>query len=175
MRHAKLTPDKFLLPHEVEATRARLHLLNECFSCYFELLFETGMRASEALNLERRDLIGNDRIFVRTLKFGVPRTVTVPALLYSRILKLCETGVPFPYSLRRADQMWRILRPVMKVPKSMHSIRHTVARDAYRATRDIRGVMQLLGHANISNTMIYLDVDSEEQISNVLNQMRGVS
>jgi site-specific recombinase XerD len=42
-----------------------------------------------------------------------------------------------------------------------HSLRHAGATAAFRATRDLRGVQELLGHASISTTQRYLHLDED--------------
>ena len=45
---------------------------------------------------------------------------------------------------------------------SMHSLRHRFATRAYRGTRNIRAVQELLGHTNVAITQRYTAVDDEE-------------
>lgn len=44
----------------------------------------------------------------------------------------------------------------------LHSLRHTRARMQYKEQKDIRAIQELLGHASIANTMIYL-IDVEDK------------
>ena len=43
-----------------------------------------------------------------------------------------------------------------------HILRHTFATDLYRETKNIRLVQKALGHAALSNTMIYTHIHDEE-------------
>lgn len=43
-----------------------------------------------------------------------------------------------------------------------HSLRHAGATAAYRATRNLRAVQQLLGHASIATTERYIHIDADE-------------
>ncbi|SKT96139.1 tyrosine-type recombinase/integrase [Mycobacteroides abscessus] len=45
---------------------------------------------------------------------------------------------------------------------TMHKLRHRFATRAYRATRNIRAVQKLLGHASVATTQIYTAVDDHE-------------
>ncbi|OBK04066.1 recombinase XerD [Mycolicibacterium fortuitum] len=44
----------------------------------------------------------------------------------------------------------------------MHTLRHRFATRAYRATRNLRAVQMLLGHASVATTQRYLAVDDDE-------------
>ena len=43
-----------------------------------------------------------------------------------------------------------------------HTLRHTFATDLYRDTKNIKLVQKALGHAALSNTMIYTHIHDEE-------------
>lgn len=45
---------------------------------------------------------------------------------------------------------------------TMHKLRHRFATRAYRATRNIRAVQRMLGHASVATTQIYTAVDDHE-------------
>lgn len=45
---------------------------------------------------------------------------------------------------------------------TMHKLRHRFATRAYRATRNIRAVQKMLGHASVATTQIYTAVDDHE-------------
>lgn len=45
---------------------------------------------------------------------------------------------------------------------TMHTLRHRFATRAYRATRNLRAVQMLLGHASVATTQRYLAVDDDE-------------
>ncbi len=52
------------------------------------------------------------------------------------------------------------------IPKDVHPhmLRHTFATEFYRQTKDIRLTQKMLGHADLSTTMIYthiVDADAE--------------
>ena len=57
------------------------------------------------------------------------------------------------------------------IPKHCHphTLRHTFATEIYRQTKDIRGVQKMLGHADLSTTMIYTHIVDDD----VENAMRG--
>ncbi|QSM74619.1 tyrosine-type recombinase/integrase [Mycobacteroides abscessus subsp. massiliense] len=46
---------------------------------------------------------------------------------------------------------------------TMHKLRHRFATRAYRGTRDIRAVQELLGHSSVATTQLYTAVDDDEK------------
>jgi integrase/recombinase XerC len=54
-------------------------------------------------------------------------------------------------------------RRTLKVPVSMHQLRHWLGVNVQRRHRDIRVTMAMLGHASLQSTQIYTDADEEQQ------------
>ena len=160
-----------LRPEEVErlvsAARDPLDLL------IVALLFETGLRAQEAVGLRLRDVdTGRREIRVRNAKYGEERVVlygplTEQALAiwlalnprlgpddpllgisYSGLYKRLKTLA------RRAGLDPRRVRP--------HVLRHTFATEALRRGVPLPVVQRLLGHHDIKVTQIYLHLLDED-------------
>lgn len=49
-----------------------------------------------------------------------------------------------------------------------HTLRHRFATEAYRGSRDLRAVQELLGHASVATTQIYVGLDTEALTNAVL-------
>jgi integrase len=155
-------------------------------ACFLQLLKETGMRAGEAWNLKWTDL-NTER---RTL------TVTPEKNSKPRQLKLSTKLIAMLNQLpRRSDQIfgggnyndfarWYYMRRRLLAEKlgnsrlrriSFKTFRHWKATTEYHRTRDILHVMQLLGHKNIRNTLVYthlIGFESDEFVCKVAHNVR---
>lgn len=139
-----------------------------------ELLYSTGARISELIDLDRND-VKNPITSLRLLgKGGKERIVPVgkyavdalekylvrarPALLASgndRALFLNQRGT----RLSR-QSAWEIIRTAAKnagieIEISPHTMRHSFATHLLDGGADIRTVQELLGHASVATTQIY--------------------
>ncbi|MBN2211232.1 MAG: tyrosine recombinase XerD [Sedimentisphaerales bacterium] len=145
-----------------------------------ELLYATGLRASEAANLTLKDI--NFQIgYIRCIGKGrkeriVPIHQTAldaindylrdlrPKLLGSRTtgqLFLSRTG----QALSRIE-VWRIVRRSaiaagMPGKITPHTLRHCFGSHLLQGGADLRIVQELLGHADVTTTQIYTHVDQE--------------
>lgn len=54
----------------------------------------------------------------------------------------------------------KLIRRELRVATT-HQLRHRFGTDAYAASRDLRAVQELLGHANVSTTVLYTQVERE--------------
>jgi integrase/recombinase XerC len=59
-------------------------------------------------------------------------------------------------------QVGDLVRQVLPEGYSMHKLRHRFASRAYRGSRNLRAIQELLGHSSIATTERYLAVDDQE-------------
>jgi integrase/recombinase XerD len=145
-----------------------------------ELLYATGLRASELAFLKTSDLnidIGYLRCFGKGKKeriIPVGRTAVAAAIDYllklrpslhksfsGDILFLSRTGRP----LGRIE-IWRLIKKYAAragMPKNLtvHTLRHCFATHLLAGGADLRSVQEMLGHVDIATTQIYTHVDQE--------------
>lgn len=141
-----------------------------------ELLYSSGLRLAElaGLNLPALDL--KDRTVTVTGKGGKMRIVPVGAKAVTAVrawlaerTKLAAPGEPAVFlgrngrrlgaraiQLRLADFARRAGLPVKLYP---HLFRHSFASHLLESSHDLRGVQELLGHANLSTTQVYTHLD----------------
>ena len=118
------------------------------------LLYGTGMRLMEGMRLRIKD-VDFDRhvIVVREAKGGKDRVVMLPrslapALRMQLLAARCQWEAD-----RQAVALAGIAKPV-----SVHTLRHSFATHLLQSGTDIRTVQELLGHSDVSTTMIYTHV-----------------
>jgi integrase/recombinase XerC len=142
------------------------------------LLYGSGLRISEALGLKVKDAPSAERDVVRIIgKGGKERLVPLlPVIITAvdRYRALC------PYPLDRDDLLFRgvkggplspriiqlameRLRGALGLPETAtpHALRHSFATHLLSAGADLRQIQELLGHASLSTTQIYTEVDRE--------------
>jgi len=142
-------------------------------STYLQLLKETGTRRSEALNLKWVDIDFRAKtVRVTPLKGGNPRVLKISDKLIGILndLKRRNTSEKV-FSYKNAFYLQKTFekqrkRAARKLGNSrilrihFHTFRHWKATMEYHKTKDILHVMQLLGHKNIKNTLIYTQLVS---------------
>ncbi len=141
-----------------------------------ELLYSSGLRLSELVQLDLTDLDLKDRT-VRVLGKGsktriVPvgaHAITALGLWLRERVALAgpvETAVFVGRNGTRlgarAIQLrvarWARLQGI-GIPVHPHMFRHSFATHLLESSHDLRGVQELLGHANISTTQVYTHLD----------------
>jgi integrase/recombinase XerC len=144
------------------------------------LLYGCGLRISEALSLTRADVPMAETIRV-TGKGGKTRAVPVlPAVRDALAGYVAE--MPFilaphdalfrakrggPFSPRHAQAMVQLLRGRLGLPDSAtpHALRHSFATHLLGAGADLRSIQELLGHASLSTTQRYTEVNAAALLS----------
>jgi len=143
-----------------------------------ELLYGTGLRVSEACNLDLddidRDRYGVPMLLVRRGKGGKSRQVPIGgaadralvAYLPARKGLAATGGALFvnaagqrltPRSVQRMVKRWTIAGGV-HADATPHSLRHSFATHLLDEGVDLRAIQEMLGHASLGSTQIYTKV-----------------
>jgi integrase/recombinase XerC len=140
------------------------------------LLYGSGLRISEALSLKRGDAPVRGRDMLRvTGKGGKTRVVPVLPIASEAVehyLKLCPmrpgSDDPLFVGARGKRLSPRIIqlkiaraRAALALPETAtpHALRHSFATHLLGAGADLRAIQELLGHASLSTTQGYTEVD----------------
>lgn len=143
----------------------------------FALLYGGGLRISEALSLRRRDAPRSaGDVLTITGKGGKVRQVPVLPLIVDSIttylaLSPWKTGPEGPLFLgakggplspRIIQLAMEGLRGALGLPDSAtpHALRHSFATHLLARGGDLRTIQELLGHASLSTTQVYTEVDT---------------
>ena len=142
------------------------------------LLYGSGLRISEALSLARKDAPVRGRDMLRVTGKG-DKTRVVPVLpivreAVERYLSLCPmqqgSDDPLFVGARGGPLSPRIIqlviaraRGALGLPETAtpHALRHSFATHLLGAGADLRAIQELLGHASLSTTQGYTEVDRE--------------
>ena len=146
------------------------------------LLYGSGLRISEALGLTRREAPINGRDVLRIVgKGGKERlapVLPVTQAAIARYLDLCEIKLEPDGPLFRGAKSGRLsprivqlamerLRASLELPATAtpHALRHSFATHLLSAGADLRQIQELLGHASLSTTQVYTEVDRERLLA----------
>ncbi|MBC7831594.1 MAG: tyrosine recombinase XerC [Hyphomicrobium sp.] len=146
------------------------------------LLYGCGLRIAEALSIKAKDAPTPDRDVLRiTGKGGKQRLVPVLPVVrdaVARYLQLCpyplEPDEPMfrgakggPLSPRLIQLAMERLRETLDLPATAtpHALRHSFATHLLSAGGDLRQIQELLGHASLSTTQAYTEVDRDRLLA----------
>jgi integrase/recombinase XerC len=146
------------------------------------LLYGSGLRIAEALAIARKDAPSSKREVLRVVgKGGKERLVPVLPVIcdaIGRYIALC----PYPLapdmplflgakggrlSPRVVQLVMQRLRPALGLPDTAtpHALRHSFATHLLSTGADLRQIQELLGHASLSTTQVYTEVDRERLLA----------
>jgi len=147
----------------------------------FEVMYSSGLRVSELVNLKIDDINLADGLLKIKGKGDKERIVPViPKTIYSlkkyieyrnkKYRKLTDTPYIFLSKLRKKlsrVEVWKQLKKYAKLAKidfqkiHPHIIRHSFASHLLESGADLRVIQELLGHSSITTTQIYTHVNKE--------------
>jgi integrase/recombinase XerD len=150
------------------------------YKLFYTLIYSAGLRLSEAINIKVSDIDMERRtIHVREsknrksrytvlsakalvmLKFYLNRYKPESILFYSRRGKTCKM------QKRHCQQVFHDLVLQARITKKahVHTLRHSFATHLLEHDTSIFYIMQLLGHASITSTLIYLHMQKPESMN----------
>lgn len=174
---------KFIAPAEMNRVLTELDEETEGFtslrnSLVLNLLYQTGMRASEMVNLtdERVDTARSElkvlgkRNKERLIPFGDSlkslidnyRAVRPAAIAPGQPFLVDEDGAPLNYNRVYAIVRNALDGRVSSSKRSPHVLRHSFATDLLNNGADLTSVRKLLGHESLATTQIYTHVSVAE-------------
>lgn len=130
-------------------------------------LFRTGLRVSELINIEKRD-IKQDALIVRDGKGNKDRAVTIDNDLRMDLIQRAD-------GLNKHDKLFdmtrqNVFRIVKKYAKQVgdiehitpHTLRHSYAVYCLKSGCRLTSVARWLGHSDINTTRIYLELTGSD-------------
>lgn len=148
--------------------------------CMLYMGYASGMRVSEVVNIEIKD-IDSDRkvITIRAAKGKKDRQVMLSETLLELLRTYYKAYRPKrwlfegenkhePYSTRSLQMVFKRAKDKADIKKevSFHSLRHSFATHLLEGGTDLRIIQELLGHAHIDTTLRYTHV-SNKVIANI--------
>jgi len=130
------------------------------------VLYHTGMRLSEALNLKAEDITDNYIHLYRT-KSGKARAIPIHTAISEVLIRFINKPKLTVYGY---ENQFRRLRKQLGLPKEarLHDLRHTFATNLCEKGVSVDVVSKLLGHSNIQTTLIYARV-SDRRLSQAID------
>jgi len=161
------------IPHEREIDDL-IAGCNKHIAAFLQIIKETGARSGEVFNLKWIDIDIEGKILTVTPEKGSsPRVFKISNKLVSMLNSLPREGervfsayktlrsISCTFERNRKRLAYKLGNPrILKI--SFHTLRHWKATIEYHKTKDILYVMQMLGHRNIKNTLIYTQLISSE-------------
>ncbi|MGQ0673587.1 MAG: tyrosine recombinase XerC [Hyphomicrobium sp.] len=146
------------------------------------LLYGSGLRISEALGLKPSDVPSADRdVLLIAGKGGKERLVPILPVTRAAIARyrslvpysLAPDGPLFlgakggPLSPRLIQLVMQRMRAALGLPETAtpHALRHSFATHLLATGADLRQIQELLGHASLSTTQAYTDVDRDRLLA----------
>ncbi len=145
----------------------------------FMLLYGCGLRINEALSLNLKDLPRDG--FLRVMGKGQKERLVPTLPLVEKTLNEYIEECPYPSSQNRAiflgsrggrlnqgvaQKAMRDIRGLLGLPENAtpHALRHSYATHLLQNGANLREIQELLGHASLSTTQRYTELNAEEML-----------
>jgi len=146
-------------------------------SALLELLYGSGLRATELVTLDVRAIVGDRAFVILRGKGGRERLVPVSdraRMAVARWTEVRPTGSAWLFPSGKAHlsrvRLFQLIRELASdagIPPervSPHVLRHAFATHLLEGGADLRALQTMLGHADIATTEIYTHVDSKRLV-----------
>ena len=164
---------RYLRPEQIKAIIAKAEELHPQFVQMLNFCLWTGARRNEALALTWPDVSLEGEIPQAVLagKGGRQRIIPLAPELVKMLLPLKkEAGLVFPPIHESTATHWFhdiALACAPPIRARLHDFRHSAATYMLANGMPVRMVQEILGHADISTTMKYLDVIKEHLVREI--------
>ena len=156
--------------------------------CIVTLLFKTGIRVSELVNIKLNNIQGNKLLVVRKgnkedcVYLNKQCLESIKEYMDNRVVdKVSEEERKYLFISRvKKGISKRAVEDIMKglyktaglTDKKYvtHTARHTTGTNVYKKTKDILMVAKVLGHENINTSKIYITID-EDDVKNIMEDL----
>ena len=150
------------------------------------LIYSTGIRISEALNINNSSFIGNDliKVYGKGKKERILPLLPIAKLEIDEYKELCPYKNLFDkylfvskkgkkYSATLFQKLLQKIRRLLNLSEDItpHCFRHSFATDLLNAGASIRVIQSLLGHENLSTTQIYTHLDYKKLLTEYEDKM----
>ena len=149
------------------------HIKNLKHKLMIEIIYSSGLRVSELINLKRED-IDSDKDLIRILQSkGKKDRVTILSKKVKKDLfdYLCKTkfkkdylfeGRDGKYSIKAVQKILEKASKIINKKVTPHMLRHSFATHLLESGTDIRYIQKLLGHVRLETTSIYTHVAKKD-------------
>lgn len=158
---------------------------NTKHSLIVKLLYSSGLRLSELVNLKVGDLELEEKIgWVRSGKGAKDRLFILSNRVSDELREFIKnkkedeyvfTGYNGRMSARNVQKLIKLAAKKAGIDKKVtpHTLRHSLATHLLESGENIRKIQELLGHASLSTTQIYTHISTEElkKIKNPLDNL----
>ena len=173
---AVLTPDEVrALIGSADTEKSRLII---------SLLYSSGLRVSELVNLKVSDINSQDGTgWVRRGKGGKDRLIIISPTLVKGLYEYLEGrsnqyifSKEKPLTTRNIQKIIKLTSKRAGIQKKVtpHTLRHSFATHLLENGTDIRIIQTMLGHSSLSTTQVYPHISSEQlkQVQNPLDMLQ---